>query len=87
MLEALSLLIVLAGAAPWCSTPGGTCGSATGLGSGWGPATERRRQAPAPIARPFLRRHRLLPWLAGAAAGVLVHFVLGWSTPFAVAVG
>jgi Flp pilus assembly protein TadB len=45
------------------------------------------RQAPATIAHPFLRRHRLIAWLAGAGAGVLVYFALGWSTPFAVAVG
>jgi len=37
--------------------------------------------------RPFLRRHRWLPWAAGAAIGCLLYFVLGWAAPFAVALG
>jgi tight adherence protein B len=41
---------------------------------------------PAADVRPFLRRHRLLPWLAGVAVAVLIHFLLGWTTPFIVAI-
>ena len=81
MLEALSLLIVLAGAVAvvlyaWRNLR--IRDRALQRMESRGPTS---RQAPASIARPFLRRHRLMPWLAGAAAGVLVYFAFGWSTP------
>ena len=42
---------------------------------------------PLPTARSFLVRHRLLPWMVGFLAAVLLHFALGWALPFVIAVG
>ena len=38
-------------------------------------------------ARPFLARHRLVPWIIGAALAGVMHFVFGWALPFVVALG
>ncbi len=40
-----------------------------------------------PAARSFLVRRRVLPWMAGFVAAVLLHFALGWALPFVIAVG
>ena len=40
-----------------------------------------------PAARSFLVRHRLLPWMLGFVAALLLHFALGWALPFVIAVG
>ena len=87
MLEALSLLIVLAAAVgvvyyAWRNLR--IRERARQRMESLGPSA---RQAPETIAHPLLRRHRLVPCLAGAAAGAAVYIVLGWSSPFAVAVG
>lgn len=38
-------------------------------------------------ARSFLVRHRLAPWLFGIAATLFLYLLLGWATPYAIAVG
>jgi tight adherence protein B len=89
MLEALLLMILLAGGAAAVVYAGrnlrirqraesrlGTLAEGPG-----GPALP-----PAATVRPFLRRHRLLPWVVGVGVGLLVRIVLGWSSPFAVAI-
>ncbi|MGA2063577.1 MAG: type II secretion system F family protein [Thermoguttaceae bacterium] len=40
-----------------------------------------------PVARSFLVRYRLLPWMLGLAAAGLLYFALGWAPPFVIAVG
>jgi len=40
-----------------------------------------------PQARPFLRRHRLLPWLVGVVCAGCIYFVVGLHLTFAVAFG
>ncbi len=87
MLEALSLLIVLAGAVAAVLYALGKLRIRDRALQRMEHLDPTTRQAPAPVARPFLRRHRLVPWLAGAAAGAVVYFAFGWTTPFAVAVG
>jgi len=42
---------------------------------------------PIPQSRPFLARHRLLPWLFGFVAAITIHFIFGWTLPFIIAVG
>ncbi len=54
-----------------------------------GPAEVAAQSPPeqVPTARSFLVRHRFLPWMLGLLAAGLLHFALGWATPFVVAVG
>jgi tight adherence protein B len=40
-----------------------------------------------PTAQPFLRRHRLAPWITGAIIGAVVYFVLGLKILYAVMFG
>jgi Flp pilus assembly protein TadB len=87
MLEALSLLIVLTAAVAVVFYAWRNLRARDRARQRMESRDPTPRQAPAPIAHPFLRRHRLMAWLAGAAAGVLVYFVLGWSSPFAIAIG
>ena len=42
--------------------------------------------APRPADRPFVRRHRVVPWLAGLVAAGCFYLLLGWPAVFAVAV-
>lgn len=87
MLEVLSLLIVLTGAVAVVFYAWRNLHIRDRARQRMESRDPTPRQAPTSIAHPFLRRHRLMAWLAGAAAGVLVYFVLGWSSPFAMAVG
>jgi Flp pilus assembly protein TadB len=40
-----------------------------------------------PTARPFLVRHRFVPWLVGLSAAAVLSLVFGWVLPFVIAVG
>jgi tight adherence protein B len=50
------------------------------------PQEEPAESEPLP-ARPFLRRHRLVPWVCGCAAFLLVYFILGPKVVFSVTSG
>lgn len=39
------------------------------------------------VARSHLVRHRVLPWLAGGSAAIILYFTLGWGSAFPLAVG
>ncbi len=41
---------------------------------------------PVPAARSYLVRHRFLPWMLALFVAGLLHFALGWATPFVIAI-
>jgi Flp pilus assembly protein TadB len=89
MFEALAVLIVLGGGLAvavyaWRNLQIGERARSrvASVADAAGPA----EQAPAVMARPFLRRHRGVPWIFGAVAAAVAYFLLGWTIPFAVAV-
>ncbi len=48
-------------------------------------ALEVEPEDPVALAKPFVRRHWILPWVLGVVAGAAVYWLAGWSLLFAVA--